>query len=71
VSTTTTFQVQGMTCGHCVNAVTEELQAINGVQDISIELVEGGASPVTVVSADPIDDATISAAVVEAGYTVV
>ena len=60
MSTTTTFGVDGMTCGHCVSAVTSELSALPGVQDVAIQLVVGGSSTVSVVSE----------AVVEAGYAV-
>ena len=69
--TTTTYTVRGMTCGHCVNAVTEELQEIEGVTDVTIELVEGGDSPVTVTSATELDRAAVVAAVDEAGYELV
>jgi copper chaperone CopZ len=69
--TTTTYTVRGMTCGHCVNAVTEELQEIDGVTDVTIELVEGGDSPVTVTSATELDRAAVVAAVDEAGYELV
>lgn len=60
--------VSGMTCGHCVGAVTEELTSIDGVQDVHIDLVAGGDSPVTITSDGPIADADIAAAVDEAGY---
>lgn len=45
MSNTTTFNVQGMTCGHCVSAVTQELSAIDGVESVDIDLVAGGDSP--------------------------
>lgn len=70
MSTTTTFSVDGMTCGHCVQHVTEELTALPGVQDVTVELVNGGSSPVTVVSEGPLSDTDIAAAVDEAGYAV-
>ncbi|HEV8024945.1 MAG TPA: heavy-metal-associated domain-containing protein [Candidatus Nanopelagicales bacterium] len=68
---TTTYTVRGMTCGHCVNAVTEELQEIDGVTEVTIELVEGGDSPVTVTSAAELERAAVVAAVDEAGYELV
>jgi len=68
MSQTTTFSVDVMTCGHCVHHVTTELTAIPGVRDVSIELVNGGSSPVTVVSDEPLTDAAIAAAIDEAGY---
>lgn len=64
----TSYTVTGMTCGHCVNHVTEEVSAIAGVNEVKVEL-DGGA--MTVTSDQPIDFATITEAVSEAGnYTV-
>ena len=68
---TARYLVQGMTCGHCVNAVTEGLSAIPGVTDVSIELVEGGVSPVTVTSDADLEVETVRAAVDEAGYELI
>ncbi|MDM7854936.1 heavy-metal-associated domain-containing protein [Cellulomonas alba] len=65
---TTTFGVDGMTCGHCVHHVTTELTAIPGVTDVAIDLVVGGSSQVTVTSDEPVADDAIAAAVDEAGY---
>lgn len=70
MSQTTTFSVDGMTCGNCVKHVTEELTALPGVTDVQVDLVTGGSSPVTVVSDGPLTDAAIAAAVDEAGYAV-
>jgi copper chaperone CopZ len=66
---TQTVGVQGMTCGHCVKAVTEEVAAIPGVTDVAVELVNGGTSTVTITASEPISDEAIRAAVAEAGYT--
>jgi copper chaperone CopZ len=65
---TTTLPISGMTCGHCVSAVTQELTQLDGVQDVAVELVPDGTSRVTVTSEQPLDDATIRAAIDEAGY---
>ena len=65
---TTTWTVQGMTCGHCVNAVTEEISTIVGVTDVAVEL-ESGLVTVT-AEVDPTVEA-VAAAVDEAGYTLV
>ena len=70
MSQTTTFSVDGMTCGHCVSSVTEELNAIPGVQDVVVDLHAGASSPVTVVSEGPLPEDAIAAAVAEAGYAV-
>ena len=66
--TTTTYDVTGMTCGHCVAAVTNEITALPGVTGVSIELKPGASSQVTVVSDSPLDIAAVRAAVDEAGY---
>ena len=71
MSTTTTLRVTGMTCGHCVSAVTSELTALDGVEEVAVDLVKGGTSTVTVTSAVPLDDAAVAAAVDEAGYELV
>lgn len=68
---TTTYAVRGMTCGHCTAAVTEEITAIDGVLDVTIDLVEGGDSPVTVVSEAELDTDAVRAAVDEAGYELI
>ena len=70
MSNTTTFTVTGMTCGHCVSAVTDELTAIDAVEQVDIDLVAGGDSPVTITSSTPVEQAAITEAVDEAGYTV-
>ena len=67
---TTTFSVDGMTCGHCVDSVSEELTAIDGVKDVTVELHAGGSSAVTVVHDQPLSAEQIEAAVEEAGYAV-
>ena len=65
MSTTQTYTVTGMTCGHCVSSVTEEVQEIAGVENVDVVLETGS---LTVTSAEPVDDAAIRAAVEEAGY---
>jgi copper chaperone len=68
MSDTRTFTVQGMTCGHCVSSVTEEVQEIPGVERVDVVLETGA---VTVTSSQSLDDATVRAAVAEAGYQLV
>ena len=65
MSQTSTYTVTGMTCGHCVASVTEEVQEIPGVEHVDVVLETGA---VTVTSAEPVDDAAVKAAVEEAGY---
>lgn len=59
------YTVTGMTCGHCVASVTEEINEIPGVTDVEVDLPTGA---VTVTSTGPIDDALVRVAVEEAGY---
>ncbi|MFL6053022.1 MAG: heavy-metal-associated domain-containing protein [Actinoallomurus sp.] len=66
--TTTEYKVKGMTCGHCVAAVTEEVGAVEGVTDVTVDLASG---VVTIASAAPLDDQAVRDAVDEAGYEVV
>jgi copper chaperone len=69
MATTARYRVNGMTCEHCVKAVTSELTALKGVQDVSVDLVPEGTSTVTVRSEAPLDAAAVAGAVDEAGYT--
>jgi copper chaperone len=68
MTSTDTYRVTGMTCQHCVSAVTEEITALEGVTDVSVDLVAGGTSVVTVQSASPLDPSAVAEAVDEAGY---
>jgi len=63
---THTWTVSGMTCGHCVASVTEEVSEIAGVTDVAVDLDSGA---LTVTSDQPLLDDTVRAAVEEAGYT--
>jgi copper chaperone len=67
MSTTKSYPVTGMTCGHCVAAVTDELTALDGVRDVSVDLQAGGTSTVTVSSDAPLTDEQVAAALDEAG----
>ena len=60
-----TYTVSGMTCGHCVASVTEEISEIDGVTDVAVDLPTGA---VTVTSSKPVDSADVRAAIEEAGY---
>jgi copper chaperone len=62
---TQSFTVTGMTCGHCVASVTEEVSEVPGVEQVDVVLETG---VVTVTSTEPVDAAAVEAAVVEAGY---
>jgi copper ion binding protein len=64
---TTTFTVTGMTCAHCVAAVTEEVSKLDNVSTVEVDLSSGA---VTVRSDGPVDPVAFAAAVDEAGYEV-
>lgn len=65
MTTTTTWNVTGMTCGHCAASVTEEISEIDGVESVDVTVETG---TVVVSSAEPITREAVEAAVVEAGY---
>ncbi len=67
---TITLQVTGMTCDHCVSAVTKELTALDGVTDVDVDLDPQGVSRVTVSSREPLEPGAVATAVADAGYTV-
>lgn len=68
MSSTITYKVTGMSCGHCEGAVTAEVSALAGVTQVRAAADTG---LVTVVSQDPLDDAAVRTAVDEAGFELV
>ncbi len=64
---TTTYKVTGMTCGHCVSAVTSELTSLGAVSAVTVDLVPDGASLVTVTSEGPLPAEAVTEALDEAG----
>ena len=64
---TAVYIVEGMSCGHCVGSVTEEVGAVAGVTGVEVDLE---SKKVTVTGEGPIDDAVVRAAIDEAGYEV-
>jgi copper chaperone len=62
---TSTYAVTGMTCEHCVRAVTEEVRRIEGVADVMVDLPTGA---LTISSSQPVEEAAVAEAVEEAGY---
>ena len=66
--TSTTYQVTGMTCGHCERAVTQEVSDLAGVERVAVSAETG---ELVVESAAPLDDAAVIAAVDEAGYAAI
>jgi copper ion binding protein len=61
----TVYSVTGMSCQHCVDAITSEVGQVTGVSGVAVDLA---ASTVTVEGA--VDDAAVRAAIDEAGYAV-
>jgi copper chaperone len=63
----TTITVSGMTCGHCVNSVTEELFKIAGVKEVKVDLDSGN---VNITSENELAQADLTQAIQEAGYEI-
>jgi copper chaperone len=61
----TVYTVSGMSCDHCVHAVSSEVGALAGVTGVDVDLTSGR---VRVSSDQPLDDGAVQAAVEEAGY---
>jgi copper chaperone len=61
------YRVNGMTCDHCVRAVTAELSRLDEVGSVDVTLVPGGVSTVVVEASNPLTDAEVAAALDEAG----
>ena len=66
VNRTTTYTVVGMTCGHCVSSVSEEVAALAGVESVDVDLATG---TLTVTADASVDEPAVRSAVDEAGYT--
>lgn len=64
---TTTLRIQGMTCNHCVGTVTKALRGVPGVTAVEVTLPDRA----TITHGDQTDQATLTAAVDEAGYTAI
>ncbi len=62
--TSATYRVPGMTCGHCVRAVEDELRGVPGVESVRVDL----DTKVVDVSGTELDDEALRAAIDEAGY---
>ncbi|GAA1168100.1 heavy-metal-associated domain-containing protein [Nesterenkonia sandarakina] len=64
---TTSYAVEGMTCGHCVGTVIEAIKALEGVEDVRIDLQAGGVSTATVTGSTA--SAALRTAIEDAGYS--
>ena len=62
------IKIKGMSCGHCVMAVTKALNAVDGVRNGEVDLKNGVA---TYEEIKPVDSAVVAAAIKKAGYDVV
>ena len=67
MTTTRTYDVDGMTCEHCVHAITGEVTQVPGVAAVTVDL----SGKTVAVSGEAVDEAAVRAAIDEAGYTVV
>ena len=67
----TTVSVSGMTFGHCISSVSEDLESLAGVETVDVDLNSGGISTVTITSSQELSPSEIGEAVAEAGYLVV
>ena len=59
-----TYRVPGMSCGHCKEAVSQELLSLEGVQSVDVDL----DTKLVVVHGEGLEDAQLRAAIDEAGY---
>ncbi len=71
MSVTMNVTVEGMTCGHCVKAVTDEISGLDGVRDVTVDLVVDGVSTVTISADNAVPTSDLADAVSEAGYSLV
>jgi copper chaperone CopZ len=67
IPTTRDYTVSGMTCGHCVMSVREEVSEVAGVQAVGVDLASGRLT----VTGDGVSDDAVAAAVADAGYELV
>ena len=71
IDRTVELSINGMTCGHCVASVTEELSEVPGVLNVEVILNSGATSKATVVTNTELDDNALHDAVSEAGFELV
>lgn len=62
------IKIKGMSCGHCVMAVTKALSALDGIKNVNVDLKSGVATYEEVKAVDP---GVVVTAVKKAGYEVV
>lgn len=62
----TTYQIVGMTCGHCVSSVTDTMKKVPAVTDVAVDLPTG---TMTVTSSRALDATVVESAVADAGYS--
>jgi len=64
----TTIKIKGMSCNHCVMAVTKALNEIDGIKNVKVDLAKGEAS---FVEGKPVDMTLVRKGIKKAGYEVV
>jgi copper chaperone len=62
------IKIKGMSCQHCVMAVTKALGAVDGIKDVNVDLKSGTATYAEIKTVDP---AVVAAAIKKAGYEIV
>ncbi|MDO4916016.1 MAG: cation transporter [Rothia sp. (in: high G+C Gram-positive bacteria)] len=67
----TTVKATGLTCEHCAMSVREEVSEIENVNEVNVEVINGGESTVTINHDGELDSAQVEAAIAEAGFNVV
>lgn len=66
MSETVTYQVPGVHCAHCEQAIRQEVEAVTGVEQVSVDLER----KLVAVTGEGLDDARLRAAIDEAGYDI-
>ena len=69
MTTRTTFGINGLNCGGCVNTLTKKLTAVEGVESLDVDLTSGGTSIVSICYDEPLDAGKVRQALITAGYT--
>ena len=67
----TVVHATGLTCEHCAASVTDEVHAIENVNEVNVEVIKDGQSTITIEHEAELDQAKVEAAIAEAGYQVV
>lgn len=66
---TTIVKATGLTCNHCAMSVSEEISEVPGVTGVTVDVVKGGVSTVTIEHEGTLNTQAVADAIVEAGFT--